>query len=204
MVEDYVPDRLEFELASSGQERLEGGAGRGHARRPLSSMARRPPSLELEGEMVIAPAAERAGFAGYQFGARRRSRSRASRQHARRPARRPTQRQGHVHRRPRQAAGRPRVRSRRRSPCGMAEAGGRAVERKLTLPVDADGADDRRQAAVLRPLARRGRERGLRRRSSSRPTASRSPRSGLRYELLQGRDAAISGIAATAAGNSSR
>ena len=36
----------------------------------------------------------------------------------------------------------------------MAEPGGRAVERKLALPVTAGRAHDRRQAAVLRPLAR--------------------------------------------------
>ena len=44
---------------------------------------------------------------------------------------------------------------------------------------------DRREAAVLRPLARRGRDRDLRRRRCSRPTARCSRRAGLRYELLK-------------------
>ncbi len=67
LVEDYVPDRLEFDLAS-----------------PNGSIARNAPAkltvdgrylygapasaLDLEGEMVIAPAKERPGLAGYQFG----------------------------------------------------------------------------------------------------------------------------------------
>ena len=67
LVEDYVPDRLEFDLAS-----------------PAKSISRTTPAevtvdgrylygapaaeLDLEGEMVIAPANERPGFAGYQFG----------------------------------------------------------------------------------------------------------------------------------------
>jgi hypothetical protein len=40
----------------------------------------------------------------------------------------------------------------------MSESGGARVERKLTLPVTPDGADDRHQADVLRPLARRWRQ----------------------------------------------
>ncbi len=31
-------------------------------------MARRPPGLQLEGDMLVAPAAERPGYPGYQFG----------------------------------------------------------------------------------------------------------------------------------------
>ena len=67
MVEDYVPDRLEFDLASQAK-----------------SVARATPfevtldgrflygapaaKLDLEGEVVIAAAKERAGFPGYKFG----------------------------------------------------------------------------------------------------------------------------------------
>ena len=43
MVEDYVPDRLEFDLASGGKG-ISKPRRRGHPRRPLSSTARRPPS----------------------------------------------------------------------------------------------------------------------------------------------------------------
>ena len=67
----------------------------------------------------------------------------------------------------------------------LAEAGGRAVERNITLPVVADGQHDRRQAAVLRPLARRGRERDASTSRWSRPTARCSTGQGLRYELLK-------------------
>ena len=67
----------------------------------------------------------------------------------------------------------------------MAESGGRAVERKLTLPVAPQRQHDRREAAVLRPLARRGRDRDFRCRRSSRPTARRWRVRGLRYELLK-------------------
>ena len=62
LVEDYVPDRLEFDLASPTGKHLAGRAGRDHARRPLSSTARRPPALDLEGEMVIAPGQGAAGL----------------------------------------------------------------------------------------------------------------------------------------------
>ena len=55
----------------------------------------------------------------------------------------------------------------------MAEAGGRAVERKHHAAGDRERQHDRRQAAVLRPLARRRRERELRR---DRRRARRHPR----------------------------
>jgi uncharacterized protein YfaS (alpha-2-macroglobulin family) len=67
LVEDYVPDRLEFELASpAGQIAREKPAevtvdGRYLYGAPATG-------LELEGEVVIAPAKERARFAGYRFG----------------------------------------------------------------------------------------------------------------------------------------
>ena len=67
----------------------------------------------------------------------------------------------------------------------MAEAGGRAVERKITLPVAPTGEHDRRQAAVLRPLARRGRERDLRRRAGRARRQDAGRATGLRYELLK-------------------
>ena len=46
----------------------------------------------------------------------------------------------------------------------LAEPGGSAIERKLTLPIVPDRADDRRQAAVLRPIAQRQRHCQFRRR----------------------------------------
>ena len=44
MVEDYVPDRLEFELELHGEERVARGAGAGHARRAATSTARPRPA----------------------------------------------------------------------------------------------------------------------------------------------------------------
>ena len=67
MVEDYVPDRLEFELASpSGRIARATPAevtldGRYLYGAPASG-------LELEGEVSVAAAKERPGLAGYQFG----------------------------------------------------------------------------------------------------------------------------------------
>ena len=85
----------------------------------------------------------------------------------------------------------------------LAESGGRAVERKLTLPVVPSADDDRRQAAVLRPLARRGRDRELRRgRGRARRQDARRARPALRTAARSRR--AISGTAATAAGSTSR
>ena len=44
LVEDYVPDRLEFELASTAKGVSRTSAGRGHASTAAISTARRPPS----------------------------------------------------------------------------------------------------------------------------------------------------------------
>jgi len=67
MVEDYVPDRIEFELSSKDKQiradapvelKVDGHFLYGA---PASG-------LQLEGDMLVAPAAGRPGFAGYQFG----------------------------------------------------------------------------------------------------------------------------------------
>jgi alpha-2-macroglobulin len=67
MVEDYVPERIEFNLSSKDKQikaeipvelKVDGHFLYGA---PASG-------LQLEGDMLVAPAAERPGFAGYQFG----------------------------------------------------------------------------------------------------------------------------------------
>jgi uncharacterized protein YfaS (alpha-2-macroglobulin family) len=67
MVEDYVPERIEFDLSSKDKQikadntvelRVDGHFLYGA---PASG-------LQLEGDMLVAPASERPGFAGYQFG----------------------------------------------------------------------------------------------------------------------------------------
>ena len=67
MVEDYVPDRLEFELASNakGMSRTQPAEIAVDGRYLYGAPAA---ELELEGEVVVSPANERPGFAGYQFG----------------------------------------------------------------------------------------------------------------------------------------
>ena len=67
LVEDYVPDRLEFELASKakGISNASPAEVTVDGRYLYGAPAAR---LELEGELIVAPASERPGFAGYQFG----------------------------------------------------------------------------------------------------------------------------------------
>jgi len=135
MVEDYVPDRLEFELKSS-----------------VDSIGRTAPAqlsvdghflygapaaeLDLEGEVVISAAKERPGFAGFAFGLSDEDVAAVRQPLEDMPQ---TDKQGKasfavkldklpVTSRP--LAAQISVR--------LAEAGGRAVERKLTLPVAPD------------------------------------------------------------------
>ncbi|TAK50217.1 MAG: alpha-2-macroglobulin family protein [Xanthobacteraceae bacterium] len=133
MVEDYVPDRIEFDLSTTAKDI--GAApveiavdGRFLYGAPASG-------LQIEGEMAVAYAAERPGFAGYQFGVV------------------PEEEAGAAERQPlddlpqTDAAGRATVKVALAKPPSpvrpqearifirMAEAGGRAVERRLTLPV---------------------------------------------------------------------
>ena len=67
MVEDYVPERLEFDISSKDK------AIKADAPAELKVdghfLYGAPASgLQLEGDLLVAPAAERPGFAGYQFG----------------------------------------------------------------------------------------------------------------------------------------
>jgi uncharacterized protein YfaS (alpha-2-macroglobulin family) len=133
MVEDYVPERLEFELSAKEQQvkadvplelKVDGHFLYGA---PASG-------LQLEGDMLVTSASERPGFAGYQFGVadeESTSNERTAIENlpetdpkgvatfpvslAKQPSStRPQQAQFFIR---------------------MAEAGGRAVERKLELPV---------------------------------------------------------------------
>jgi len=132
MVEDYVPDRLEFELAS-----------------PAKSITRSMPveitldgrflygapaaGLGLEGEVVIAAAKERAGFPGYKFGNIDESSNTLRQPLENLPS---TNEQGKA-RIPVTLDKFPDVVAPLEAQfvIRLAESGGRAVERKLTLPV---------------------------------------------------------------------
>jgi uncharacterized protein YfaS (alpha-2-macroglobulin family) len=136
MVEDYVPDRLEFDLATTAKSISKDNPadvtldGRYLFGAPAAG-------LELEGEVVVAPTQERAGFARYRFGLAdeesestrvpledlpdtdKDGKARFAVNLERQPsATRPLEAQVTIR---------------------MAEAGGRAIERKLTLPVTPSG-----------------------------------------------------------------
>ena len=137
MVEDYVPDRIEFDLASSAkgitrtapaQLRVEGHFLYGA---PASN-------LELSGQVSIAAARELPGFPGYAFGlfdddvtAIRQELDDLPSTDAAGKAAFPVK----LDKVP--ASGRP---LEAQITVSMAELGGRAVERKLTLPVTPDAA----------------------------------------------------------------
>ncbi len=181
MVEDYVPDRLEFALGSTAKSVSKSNPADvtvdGHFLYGAPTSG-----LELEGEVVIAPAEERAGFAGYQFGL-----SDEEVEATRQPLEDlpDTDPNGKAHfqvmldKQP--SATRP---LEAQILVRMAEAGGRAVERKLTLPVTPASA-----MIGIKPLFS-GRSLGEGQNASfdvivAAPDGKLLPRSGLHYELLR-------------------
>src|SRR5262245_44241591 len=181
MVEDYVPDRLEFELSSPSkavsrteptQVTLEG--------RYLYGAA--AAGLEVAGEIIVAPASERAGFAGYRFGLSDEQTEPTRTSLDGLPA---TDKAGRaafpislekVPQSTRPLEARVTVR--------LAEPGGRAVERKLTLPVTATG-----PMIGIKPLFS-GRSLGEGEQATFDvvvvgPDGAALTRKGLRYELLR-------------------
>jgi uncharacterized protein YfaS (alpha-2-macroglobulin family) len=136
MVEDYVPDRLEFDLASSAPSMSRDGETPvtvdGHYLYGAPAA-----ELTLEGEVTISIAKERAGFAGYSFGLVDEDVS---------PIRQPLEDLAQT-----DAQGKasiditlselPETTAPLKADIAvrMAEAGGRAVERRLSLPITAAG-----------------------------------------------------------------
>jgi uncharacterized protein YfaS (alpha-2-macroglobulin family) len=181
MVEDYVADRIEFDLASKAK-----GISRGapaevtvEGRYLYGAPAAR---LELDGDVVVAAASERPGFAGYAFGladdeveTTRSSLEGLPETDADGKARFPvTPDNLPVTTRPLEA----------RVAVRMAEAGGRAVERKLTLPVLPAG-----PMIGVKPLFS-GRSLGEGEQATfdvvlAAPDGTPLARGGLRYELLK-------------------
>ena len=159
-------------------------------------------NLELTGAVTIAAAKERPGFAGYAFGLADDDVTRGA-PGARRSA-------GDRRRRAKRAS---RSRSTRcRSPRARwkraitVEHGGirRPRGRAQADAADhADGADDRRQAGLLRPLARRRRQCRFRRGHGG-ARRQDAGAAGPALRTAQGRDLAINGTGRTANGNSSR
>ncbi len=132
MVEDYVPDRLEFELGAKDKAITRGTPTEvtldGHFLygAPASN-------LDLEGEVVVQAAKERAGFAGYQFGPADEEVTADQQSLDDLPK---TDEQGKAHF-PIQLDKLPSTTRLLEAQVAvrLAESGGRAVERKLTLPV---------------------------------------------------------------------
>ena len=133
MVEDYVPERIEFDLSTKDKQikadapvelKVDGHFLYGA---PASG-------LQLEGDMLVAPAAERPGFAGYQFGVA----DEETTSNERTPIENlPETDANGVATFPVSLA-KPPTSTRPQEAqifIRMAEAGGRAVERKLVLPV---------------------------------------------------------------------
>ena len=182
MVEDYVPDRLEFELAS-----------------PTGKIAPdKPAEITLSGRFLYGAPAANLDLDRQYHRQRRKGTARFPRLSGSAPTSgwMPSSSRSTICRRPMTTA-RPRSRSsldklptterpleardhrphrRIRRPRGRAQdhAAGHAGSRH-----------DRRAAAVLRPLARRKRQCRLRRHHGAIPTASAIAKSGLRYELLR-------------------
>ncbi|MEA2943808.1 MAG: alpha-2-macroglobulin, partial [Bradyrhizobium sp.] len=133
MVEDYVPDRIEFELSSKDKQikaeapvelKVDGHFLYGA---PASG-------LQLEGDMLVAPASGRPGFAGYQFGVA----DEETTSNERTPMENlPAADANGVATFPVSLAKPPSSTRPQEAQIfiRMAEAGGRAVERKLVLPV---------------------------------------------------------------------
>ncbi len=137
MVEDYIPERIEFELTSKDKQikadapvelKVDGHFLYGA---PASG-------LQLEGDMLVSPAAERPGFAGYQFGIA----DEENASNERTPIENlPEADANGVATFPVSLA-KPPASTRPQEAqifIRMAEAGGRAVERKLVLPVAPSG-----------------------------------------------------------------
>jgi uncharacterized protein YfaS (alpha-2-macroglobulin family) len=182
MVEDYVPERLEFDLSSNDklmradtpvQLKVEGHFLYGA---PASN-------LQLEGDILVAPAAQRPGFPGYQFGVADEETTSNERtpienlpeSDAKGAATFPVSlAKGPTSTRPQEA----------QIFIRMAEAGGRAVERKIVLPV----APTTAQIGVKPLFGDRNVAEGDKADfdiAFVSPDGKTLPRNGLRYELLK-------------------
>jgi len=181
MVEDYVPDRTEFELSSKARGLSQTSAaeinvdGRFLYGAPAAK-------LELEGEVIVSPASERPGFAHYQFGLADEDVATTRQPLERLPETDDSGRASFAVKLEKQPeATRP---LEAQVVVRMAEAGGRAVERKLTLPVIPDG-----PMIGIKPLFS-GRSLGEGENATfdvmvASPDGAPLARGGLRYELLK-------------------
>jgi alpha-2-macroglobulin len=181
LVEDYVPDRIEFDLASKAKAISKTSAaeitvdGRFLYGAPAAK-------LELEGEVIVSPASERPGFARYQFGLADEDVETTRQPLENLPATDPNGKASFVVKLEKQPETTRPLEA--QVVVRMAEAGGRAVERELTLPVTADG-----PMIGVKPLFS-GRSLGEGENATfdvvfASPEGTSLARNGLRYELLK-------------------
>ena len=182
MVEDYVPDRIEFDLSS--KDKLIKADAPVELKVDGHFLYGAPASgLQLEGDMLVAPASGRPGFAGYQFGVA----DDESTSNERTPIENlPEADANGVATFPVSLA-KPPASTRPQEAqifIRMAEAGGRAVERKLVLPVAPNAA-----MIGVKPLfADKNVAEGDKAEFDvvfAAPDGTSLARSGLRYELLR-------------------
>jgi alpha-2-macroglobulin len=181
LVEDYVPDRIEFDLASKAKGVSKTSAaeitvdGRFLYGAPAAK-------LELEGEVIVSPASERPGFARYQFGLADEDVETTRQPLANLPATDPNGKASFVVKLEQQPETTRPLEA--QVVVRMAEPGGRAVERELALPVTADG-----PMIGVKPLFS-GRSLGEGENATfdvvfAAPDGASLARNGLRYELLK-------------------
>ena len=162
MVEDYIPERIEFDLSAKDKQikadvavelKVDGHFLYGA---PASS-------LQLEGDMLVAPAAERPGFAGYQFGVK----DEETTSNERTPIEGLPETDANGVATFPVSLSKPPTSTRPQEAqffIRMAEAGGRAVELETGAAGGAISGADRRQAAIRRQKRRRRRQGRFRRR----------------------------------------
>jgi alpha-2-macroglobulin len=182
MVEDYVPERLEFDLTS--KDKLIKADAPVELKVDGHFLYGAPASnLQLEGDMLVAPATERPGFPGYQFGVA----DEETTSNERTPIENlPESDANGVATFPVSLA-KPPASTRPQEAqifIRMAEAGGRAVERKLVLPVAPQAA----QIGVKPLFGDKSVAEGDKAEFDvvfASPDGKTLPRDGLRYELLK-------------------
>lgn len=181
LVEDYVPDRLELDLTPQA-DRLTRNVPADIALEGRFLYGAPAAGLDLEGELVIVPAKSLAGFTGYQFGVADVEFAAEQQPIGDMPQ---TDEQGKA----KFAVNLDKVPATRRLlearvTVRMAEAGGRAVERKITLPVTPGG-----NMIGVKPLFS-GKSLGENDQAGFEvvmvaPDGKAVARQGLRYELLK-------------------
>jgi uncharacterized protein YfaS (alpha-2-macroglobulin family) len=182
MVEDYVPERLEFDLTS--KDKLIKAEAPVELKVDGHFLYGAPASnLQLEGDILVAPAAERAGFPGYRFGVA----DEETTSNERTPIENlPESDPNGVATFPVSLA-KPPASTRPQEAqifIRMAETGGRAVERKLVLPVAPQAA----QIGVKPLFGDKSVAEGDKAEFDvvfASPDGKTLPRAGLRYELLK-------------------